>query len=234
MRIAKDRKILLSLVMFTLGALLYWWFTRPPAPETVARWTMEAIVQRDARRLCQLMCDAERQYVSEENLKRVLEQMHRELPYLASLSLHEHPYNAGRFHERKLRRAGFNVAPTVHDVYFCYSFSGNQLAPIPPNEHAAFAEQYPTNRSLRAQGLCLRVHVNLHRGYEKRCPLVVQTLVRIVIESRAAKGNMEQLLERIFWNNGVRVAFYDPNTGRVQRIQLMKATSADGKVKYYW
>jgi len=234
MRIAKYRKILLLLVIFTSGALLYWWFTRPPAPETVARWTMEAIVQRDARRLCQLMCDAERQYVSEENLKRVLEQMHRELPYLASLSLHDYPYDVTRDDVRRLRRAGFKSTPAVHDVRFCYRFAHSQLVSIPPNEHPAFAERYLLDPSTIEQGQCFRVHVNLHSGYEKRCPLVVKTLVRIVIESRAAKGNMEQLLERIFWNNGVRVAFYDPNTGRVQRIQLIKVIGADGKVKYYW
>ena len=234
MRIAKDCKILLLLVIFTSGALLYWWFTRPPAPETVARWTMEAIVQRDARRLCQLMCDAERQYVSEENLKRVLEQMHRELPYLASLSLHDYPYDVTRDDVRRLRRAGFKSTPAVHDVRFCYRFAHSQLVSIPPNEHPAFAERYLLDPSTIEQGQCFRVHVNLHSGYEKRCPLVVKTLVRIVIESRAAKGDMEQLLERIFRSNGIRVAFYDPNTGRIQRIQLMKATGADGKVRYYW
>jgi hypothetical protein len=51
---------------------------------------------------------------------------------------------------------------------------------------------------------------------------------------RTRPVDMEQLLERIFRSNGIRVAFYDPNTGRIQRIQLMKATSADGKVRYYW
>jgi len=234
MRIAKVRKISLLLVIFTLGALLYWWFQRPPSPETVARWTMEAILRRDARRLCQLMCEAERQYVSEENLKRVLEQIHNELPYLASISLHDHPYDVTRDDVRKLRQAGFKSTPTVHDVRFCYRFAHNQLVPISPNEHSAFAKRYLLDPSTVGQGHCFRVHVNLHKGYEKRCPLVVKTLVRIVMESRAARSNLEQMLERIFWNNGVRVAFYDPNTGRVQRIQLIKVTGADGKVKYYW
>lgn len=215
-----------GLVIFVVGAIIYWWVNRPPASETVARWVAEAVARRDSERLWELMCDAERQQVKLDDLKRVLDQLHTEFPWLADLSKPTAIHNRGLVLERRFKRA----AP-LHQVVLYYRRVGGQLQPLSEAEAKAMRTQQPPDKTLFSYS----VFVNRHDAYEKVSPLVIRTLVTNTIYAAYREGrSVDELLEEIFLQNNIRVAFYEPQFGSLRAIRVLKRHDPDGTIRYYW
>ncbi|MCS6919384.1 MAG: hypothetical protein NZM28_06405 [Fimbriimonadales bacterium] len=220
----RARWFVAGLVVFVGGALIYWWVNRPPASEVVARWVAEAVAQRDAERLWRLMCEEERQRVDRDNLRRVLDQLHAQFPYLADLRKPSATYNRGPAVERVLKRA-----VPVHQVFIYYRRVGDRLQPL--SEAEAIKTQGAVDKAL----ISFRVFVNRYDAYEKVCPLVIRSLVTSVIGMAYAEGrSVDAVLEEIFTRNNIRTAFYEPHTGTVRAIRVLKRREPDGTIQYYW
>lgn len=220
-----------GLVVLVVGALIYWWVKRPPSSETVARWVAEAVALRDAERLWNLMCEAEQQQVDQDTLKRVLQQLHTNYPYLADLAKPSALRNRGAILERKLRKSNLKMAVPVHEVIICYRREGSRLEPLSETEFRTVVAQKPLPKTLYGY----RVFVNRHNAYEKVCPLVMRSLVHNTITAALVEGrSVDLVLEEIFLRNNVRTAFYEPHTGRVQAIRVLKQRAPDGTIEYYW
>lgn len=215
-----------ALMVLITGIVIYWWVNRPPSSETVARWVAEAIARRDARRLWNLMCESERQRVTQDNLRRVLDQLHAQFPYLADLAKPSALHNRGLALEREFRRS----AP-LHQVVLYYRRAGEQLQPLSEAEAEAITRQKSSDKTL----FTFSVFVNRHDAYEKVCPLVIRTLVTNTIRAAYAEGRpIDTVLEEIFLQNNIRTALYEPHMGAVRAIRVLKQRAPDGAVQYYW
>lgn len=204
---------------------MVWWILQPPSPETVAKWTVEAVANRDAQRLWQLMCKAERERVSIENLQRVIDQLHADFPYLADLKRQTTLANRSRASERNL-----NMRLSVHEVHFFYRYTDRGLEPLTNRETAtaSIGEQDETR-------IVFRIFVNRSDSYEKVCPLVIHSLVMNTISAaRRANQSVPEKLNEIFLKNNVRTALYNPDLGEFRRIRVIEERQPDGTVKYYW
>jgi len=214
-------------LMLGLAIAALWWWRRPPAPETVARWTMEAICKGDAEHLWNLACDTEREYLSREQLERVLTSLFQEFPYLSGCPLQKVAFNKTAALARSLRHPIYD-----HSFLFCYRLKNGQLEPLPAAEVETVA-----GAPVAPHGVVrLRIFVFNHPEYGWTHPLVMRSLVHNAILLAMLEGrSAPEVLERVFIQNGVRVAFYAPSTGSVRRIDsVQQITTRDGRTTYRW
>lgn len=219
------KRAALIFVLLLGGGFIAWWVLQPPSPETVAKWTVEAIANRDAQRLWQLMCEAERERVSPENLQRVLDQLHANFPYLADLKRPTALDNRSRAAERNL-----SMRLSVHEVRFFYRHTNRGLEPLSSRETvSALAGERDEAR------VAFRIFVNRSASYEKVCPLVIHSLVMNTISAaHRANQSVPAKLDEIFLKNNIRTALYNPDLGEFRRIQVVEERQPDGTIKYYW
>lgn len=219
--------LIVSILLLGLAGCIIWWWRRPPTPEMVARWATEAISNGDAERLWNLACDTERERLSREQLQRVLAALHQEFPYLRDCSRQNVLFNKSVALAKYLRHPVYD-----HPIIFCYHLRNGRLEPLPAAEVRTVAAAKVAPKGV----VRLRIFVFNYPEYGWTHPLVVRSLVHTAIVLAMVEGrSVLEVLDRVFLQNGVRVAFYEPRTGRVRRIDAVKQiTTPDGRITYLW